>query len=121
MTSADHNEHAAESRALRVHQNDSHRRLVGYFSLSATTTAGYESEDDRESTYRLHVMDLATRRMVPHLLGVSDRGCDHMACELVMLNSLAAGYAVEMGWSNDHSNQYALDLLRANGGELKFR
>lgn len=120
MTSADHNEHAAESRALRVHQDASHRRLAGYASLSATTTVSYESEGDRETTYRLHVMDLATRRMVPHLLGMSERGCDHIACEMVMLNSLTAGYMVEMGWSNDHSNQYALDLLRQNGGVVEF-
>lgn len=119
LSDNDHSESTAADRAMRVHLTNAHRRLVGYASLSATTTEG-EADGDRETTYRLHLMDLTSRRMVPHLLGVSERGCDHMACEMVMLNSLTAGYMVEMGWSNDHSSQYAVDLLRANGGDIVF-
>jgi len=115
----DYSEPTAAARAQHVHLLTAHRRLAGYASLSATTTIG-DDDGDRETTYRLHLMDLTSRRMVPHLLGVSDRGCDHMACEMVMLNSLTAGYMVEMGWSNDHSAQYAVDLLRANGGDITF-
>lgn len=103
-----------ETRALTVHQLAAHRRLVSYAGLSATTT---ESSDGggRETAYRLHLMDMASRRMKPHLLGVSERGCDHLACDMVLLNSLLAGYMVEMGWANEHSNQYALALLNQNG------
>lgn len=119
LTDHDYSGTTADARALRLHMETAHRRLVGYASLSATTTVGH-AEDDRETTYRLHLMDITSRRMVPHLLGVSERGCDHMACEMVMLNSLTAGYMVEMGWSNDHSVQHAVDLLRANGGDIVF-
>jgi hypothetical protein len=107
----------ADQAAEDMRYRTEYRRQVGFVSLSATT-----SEDNlgggRETTYRMHVKDLATNRMVPHLLGVAERGCEHMACEMVMLNSLVAGYMVEMGWSNDHSQQYALELLRANGHDL---
>lgn len=94
-----------------------YRRSVGFVSLSAATTEDNHG-GGRETTYRMHIKDNATNRMVPHLLGVAERGCEHMACEMVMLNSLVAGYMVEMGWANDHSQQYALDLLRASGHEL---
>lgn len=91
-----------------------YRRSVGFVSLSAATTEDNHG-GGRETTYRMHVKDMATNRMVPHLLGVSDRGCDHVACEMVMLNSLVAGYMMEMGWSNDHSQSYALEIVRALG------
>lgn len=119
MLTNDDSEAGAAGRVLRVHTSAQHRRSVGFVALSASTSLD-ETEGGRETVYRMHTMDMTTRRMIPHLLGVSDRGCEHIACEMVMLNSLAAGYMVEMGWSNDHSQQYAVDLLRANGGDISF-
>lgn len=120
MTMGADQESAASARqAEDMRYSLEYRRAVGFVSLSAAT-----SEDNlgggRETTYRMHIKDQTTNRMVPHLLGVSERGCAHMACEMVMLNSLCAGYMVEMGWSNDHSQQYALDLLRATGHDIQM-
>jgi len=108
-------EHLADGRALRAHTLSHNRRLISYASLSWTLTL--DSEDQGlEGVYRMHVMDLASRRLVPHLLGSLERDCDHLGCDLVLLNSLAAGYAVETGIAIRHSQERAEDLLREQLG-----
>jgi len=107
-------DHGANSRAYRTHLDAVHAPLQAYGALSFTAK-GVQSEGTRETAYRLHLMDMATHRLVPHLLGVSARDCDHLACELVMVNSLAAGYMIEMGWAGEHSSRLAHQLLEENG------
>lgn len=103
-----------EEAAVNVHYQAAHRRLVAYGALSYSLT---EASDNGglESTYRLHKMDMASRRLVPFLLDTTERTCAHMACDMVLLNSLCAGYMVESGLGNDHSSQLAYDLLKQQG------
>lgn len=102
---------AADARADSVRYSASHRKLIRYTGLSATTTVDYETEGNRETAYRLHTMDMATRRLIPHLLGISLMDCDHLACEMVELNSLTAGYLIEFGHSMEHASDLAKSLL----------
>ena len=108
---------SADNRASRVHLAAAHMPLTAYGSLSFTQRKN-EANDAWETTYRLHLMDITSHRLVPHLLGVSGGECDHLACEMVMLNSLTAGYMVTMGWRNDHSTQLAVGLLAEQGYEI---
>ena len=88
----------------------SHMRLVRHVTLSAATFYD-DVSGHRETTYRLHQMDMATRRLVPHLLGISADGCDHIGCTMVMLNSEAAGWLAAEGLLNEHSSDLAVSLL----------
>lgn len=106
-----------QERAVNVHYQAAHRRLVAYGSLSYTLT---EASDNGglESAYRLHTMDMASRRLVPFLMDTTERTCAHIACDLVLLNSYAAGHMVQAGLANEHSNQLARDLLADQGLHL---
>lgn len=114
MTDPSQDHQQGVSRAYRVQREAAFLPLRAYGALSFTQK-GDPAEGTLETSYRLHLMDLTTHRLVPHLLGVAGLSCDHLACEMVMLNSLAAGYMVEMGWANDHSSTLATDLLEERG------
>lgn len=106
----DMSETAADARAMSGHYQAAHRRLMGYMSLSATLTEAYD-DGGRESVYRLHVMDLASRRMVPHHLATVERDCEHIGCDAVLMNSYLAGYLVETGQAGEHASATANRLL----------
>lgn len=93
----------------------SHMRLVRHVTLSAATFYD-DVSGHRETTYRLHKMDMTTRRLVPHLLGISADNCDHIGCTMVMLNSEAAGWLAAQGLLNEHSSQLAVALLDEASG-----
>lgn len=106
-----------EELAVNVHYQAAHRRLVAYGALSYSLT---EAADDGglESAYRLHTMDMASRRLVPVLLSTTERTCTHLACDMVLLNSFCAGHMIESGLGNDHSSSLAEALLRQEGIHL---
>jgi|DEB19_MinimDraft_2_1074335.scaffolds.fasta_scaffold40400_2 hypothetical protein len=107
----------ATSRVQTAFRQSQLRRLVSFTSLSATTTEE-STGGGRETAIRVHVMDIATRRLVPHFLGMATLPCTDQACEMILANALLAGWMVEHGWSSDHSQQYATDLLAADGYEI---
>lgn len=91
-----------------------HLRTTRYIGLSVARASNAEGTWQTE-TYRLHTLDLATRRILPVLLGVTDGGCDHDTCSLMTLDSLAAEYARESGWSAAHAGERALQLVLGLG------
>lgn len=89
------------------------RKLTDYTGLSY---AIYElGEGHQEIVYRAHVMDIATRRLVPHNLGSGEPACTHRGCHLMILNSLAADYAHDAGWVADDMAERGVQLLLGSG------
>lgn len=105
------------SREYQTHLQAAHMHLSAYGSLSFTRRVD-EVTGHMETAYRLHLMDLTSYRLVPHLLGVTERDCDHLACEMVLLNAYCAGYMMESGRGCDHASQRAMQMLHENGGRL---
>lgn len=89
--------------------SDSKYRTVRWLSLSFTRAAGEEG-DPLIETYRMHTLDLASHRVIPTLLAVTEGGCDHDACSMMNLNAYAADYAREVGWGMGHAAENALEI-----------
>lgn len=100
-----------EAYQARLADRDWHN--TRYVSLSFSRAENTTTRE-RVETYRLHTMDLASWRLVPVLLGVTEGGCDHDVCSLMTLNGIAAEYAREAGWPSSHAPDTALGL----GGQL---
>lgn len=92
-------------------------RLTRWVSMSFSRVE-LGNQGGQVETYRLHTLDLASKRVIPTLLGVVEGGCDHDVCSLMSLNAVAADYAREAGWSSSHAPDVAIQLALGLGEDL---